>query len=191
MNALVPPTCRPLRTRRAGIAALLGALTAGALTACATPPPPTSPPASATVPTAGASRAAAPAPPPAPAAATPIAGTPPAPEFIEGNAVFFASGATQVDAAGEARLRRHAARLKEDPKLDVTLVGHTDNLGSSAYNLAIAEQRAAAVARMLQAMGVGRRQIRHYGVGDEKGGPTCRSAACRQQKRRVDLIYAE
>lgn len=188
MSALPQLFCRHALTRRTRIAALFGTL----LAACATPPPPaTSAAGTATAPTTGASRAATPAAPPAPAAATPIAAPPPAAEVVGENAVFFASGSTRVDAAGEARLRNHAARLKENAKLDVTLVGHTDNLGSSAYNLAIAEQRAAAVARMLQAMGVARRQIRHYGVGDEKGGPTCRTAACRQQKRRVDLSYSE
>lgn len=136
-------------------------------------------------------RPAAPSAATAPPPATPAAAAQPAPPVIAENAVFFAPGATRVDAAGDARLRAHAARLKGNPKLDVTLVGHTDNLGSTAYNLAIAEQRAAAVARTLQAMGVGRLQIRHYGMGDEQAAANCRNAACRQQQRRVDLIYSE
>lgn len=114
-----------------------------------------------------------------------------APAVADENSIFFASAATQLDAAGQAKLHRHAARLKDNPQLTVTLVGHTDNLGSTSYNLAIAEQRAATVARALQAMGVGRGQIRHYGLGDEKAGPACKTAGCRQKRRRVDLVYPD
>lgn len=186
--------------RRKSPAAAAGALVLllGALAACGGTPPRAAPAAGAT---------AAVTATPSPAAATPtVAATTPAapaataparpaetptPAIVEENSIFFAAGATRVDPAGEAKLRRHAARLKENPQLAVTLVGHTDNLGSTSYNLAIAEHRAAAVARLLQAMGAGRAQIRHYGMGDEKTGPTCKTAACRQKKRRVDLIYRD
>lgn len=118
----------------------------------------------------------------------------PAPEALavaDDNSIFFASVSAQIDVTGEAKMRRHAAWLKDNPRLIVTLVGHTDNLGSTAYNVAIAEQRAAAVARKLQAMGVGRGQIRYYGVGDEKAGLACKTAGCRQKRRRVDLVYLD
>lgn len=128
---------------------------------------------------------------PAPAAAA----TPPAPagvpEIDEENAIFFASGSSRLDADGERKLQRHAARLKTDPKLSVTLVGHTDDLGSRSYNIAIAEQRTTAVAGQLLAAGVRRTQIRRYSMGHEKAAEACRTAACRQKMRRVDLIFEE
>lgn len=183
-------------SRRPRIAATASAiiLLVGMLAACGGTPPRADP--------ANAPPAATPAPSPPPAPQAAPAGTgntaaraeptdTPAPTITDENSIFFVAGATRVDPVGAAKLRRHAARLKENPRQDVTLVGHTDNLGSSSYNLAIAEQRAAAVARMLQSMGVSRSQIRHYGMGDEKTGPTCRTAACRQKKRRVDLIYSD
>lgn len=130
-----------------------------------------------------------------PAAGTEAPGNAEAPDSPRGpdeeNAIFFATASSRIDAEGERKLERHAARLRADPRLTVTLIGHTDNLGSSSYNLAIAEQRTAAVARALIGQGVRRAQIRRYGVGDEKAADHCRPATCRQQMRRVDLIYAE
>jgi len=114
----------------------------------------------------------------------------PLPALDDANSIFFAPGAAKINAAGTAKLREHAVRLKANPRLMVTLVGHTDHLGSRSYNLAIAEQRTAAVAEQLASLGVRRTQIRHYGIGNEKAS-TCRSADCRQRMRRVDLIYLE
>lgn len=107
------------------------------------------------------------------------------------NSVFFPSSGTAVDADGRRRLLEHAARLKANPDLVVTLVGHTDNLGSPSYNLAIAEQRVNAVYAVLRSQGVPLIQIRRYGVGSEQMGLGCKSAQCRRKMRRVQLHYGE
>lgn len=109
----------------------------------------------------------------------------------EENRIYFASGASRIDADGQRKLQQHGARLKEDAKRVVTLIGHTDHLGSRSYNIAIAEQRTTAVASQLLANGARRTQIRRYSMGNEKDADNCRTAACRQQMRRVDLIYEE
>ena len=127
-----------------------------------------------------------------PLAAPPTEGTAAA-ALEDEDSIYFASGATRVDAAGQQKLRRHAARLQENPAQVLTLVGHTDDVGSSSYNLAVAEQRIEAVARLLRAYGVPRKQmhpVRSYVVGAGKSAPSCRTAACRQKMRRVELIYA-
>lgn len=107
----------------------------------------------------------------------------------EGNSVFFASGGSEIDAAGRRLLQQHAERLKANPRWRVTLVGHTNDLGSPAYNLAIAEQRVDAVYRSLREAGVPLRQLRRYVVGAEKTSKACRSAECRRKMRRVELVY--
>jgi peptidoglycan-associated lipoprotein len=107
----------------------------------------------------------------------------------EGNSVFFQSGRSEIDAAGERLLQQHAERLKANPRLRVTLVGHTNDLGSPAYNLAIAEQRVDAVHRRLREAGVPARQLRRYVVGAEKTSKACHSVECRRKMRRVELVY--
>lgn len=97
---------------------------------------------------------------------------------LEETNIFFAPGSTAVDASGAAKLRRHAAFLKENRKRTVTLVGHTSNAGSHSFNLATTDQRVAAVSKLLRASGVWARQIRPHSVIRESLPAGCRTADC-------------
>jgi len=126
---------------------------------------------------------------PSAAAETAIAAdieTPPA--VVTADAIFFRRRSAELDAAEAAKLTAHAERLRANPRLIVTLVGHTDDLGSRAYNLAIADQRTLAVRQRLRELGVPLKQIRRRSYGNESA-PNCRSDNCRVKMRRVDLIY--
>lgn len=104
--------------------------------------------------------------------------------------VYFGFGETTIDAAGLEVLRQNAQRLKEDPRLVLTLVGHTDNLGSAAYNLAVADKRTEAVSEKLRSLGVPRNQLRRLPRGSEQSSKDpCDSEACRQAMRKVELVY--
>lgn len=168
-------------------------LAAALLAGCAAAPP---------GPEAAAPRAVRPAAlPPAPAAAPPLASPPPAPAPKAAdpeppappdydNNVYFDSGKAAIGTAGLATLARHAERLKADPEAVVTLVGHTDPLGSRAYNLAVCEARLDSVEDALRARGVARRQIRRIGLRIEtREDEACRAEGCRQSLRRVELVY--
>lgn len=113
----------------------------------------------------------------------------PMPDVTPENNVFFASGDVKVDERGQELLRRHATRLKDNPQQVITLVGYTDPLGSPSYNLALAEERLDSVVEILRSLGVARGQIRRVNTGQAQGGSDCDSPACRQQMRRVELIY--
>lgn len=103
-------------------------------------------------------------------------------------AIFFGRASVDLQEAEAQKLVRVAERLRHQPELVVTLVGHTDHLGSRALNLAIAEQRTAAVMRRLRELGVPAKQIRRRSHGNE-AADTCRSESCRARMRRVDLVY--
>jgi outer membrane protein OmpA-like peptidoglycan-associated protein len=107
------------------------------------------------------------------------------------NNVFFVLGSSSVDAVGRKKVQDHARRLKADPKLEVTLVGYTDDLGSLSYNLAIAEQRVNAIHKELRSNGVRSNQIRRHVAGPEQLSPACRSTECRKKMRRVQFVYAD
>ncbi len=104
--------------------------------------------------------------------------------------VYFPFGEALIDNEGTDILRQNAQKLKEDPQLVVTLVGHTDNLGSAAYNLAVADKRTEAVSDRLRSLGVPRNQIRRLPVGSEQSSKQkCDTEACRRTMRRVELVY--
>ncbi|MBE2260324.1 MAG: OmpA family protein [Candidatus Accumulibacter sp.] len=104
--------------------------------------------------------------------------------------VYFGFGEATISSEGAEILRQNAQKLKEEPQLVVTLVGHTDNLGSTAYNLAVADRRTEAVSDKLRALGVPRNQIRRLPVGSEHSRKeACDSETCRQSMRKVELVY--
>lgn len=132
----------------------------------------------------------------APATNAPVAQPPArnadAVEADEANHIYFARRSTQVDPAGQEKLRLHAARLKEHPKEVVYLAAYAENLGSASYELAIANQRIEAVARLLRSYGVATRQmhpLRRYGVARGRPAPTCATADCREKRGRVVLSF--
>lgn len=104
--------------------------------------------------------------------------------------VYFPFDGAMIDNDGLEILRQNAQKLKEDPQLVVVLAGHTDNLGSAAYNLAVADKRTEAVSERLRSLGVPRNQMRRLPVGSEQSSKLkCDSEACRRTMRRVELIY--
>lgn len=107
------------------------------------------------------------------------------------NSVFFGLGQSEISAQGLALLRQHAQHLRANDKLALTIIGHTDHLGSPAYNIAIADRRVDAVYRYLVKQGVARQQLRRFGAGAEMNPAHCHSASCRRLLRRVELKYDE
>ena len=104
--------------------------------------------------------------------------------------IFFLLRSTTVDEAGKEKLRRHADRLKSNPMETVSLVGYTDDQGSRNYNLAITQERLLVVEKLLKSYRVPARQIRRKRIGSLKSSPACKTDRCRQQMRRVELVYS-
>ncbi len=107
--------------------------------------------------------------------------------------VYFPLGSHALSSEAMTALKRHARRLNGNPRLVVTLIGHTDDLGSREYNDALCLKRAKAVEQALLGLDVSPRQIRiapRYGYEKSPAKP-CRTEACRRALRRVELRYQE
>ena len=107
--------------------------------------------------------------------------------------VYFPLGSHALSGEAMIALKRHALRLNGNPRLVVTLIGHTDDLGSREYNDALCLKRAKAVEQALLGLNVSPRQIRiasRYGYEKSPAMP-CRTEACRRALRRVELRYQE
>ena len=81
-------------------------------------------------------------------------------------------------------LLANAELLKNNPNVQVVVEGHCDERGTTAYNLALGAQRAAATRRYLVALGVSGSQISTVSYGEER--PVCHSAdeSCWSRNRR-------
>ena len=75
-------------------------------------------------------------------------------------------------------------------KTTLTIVGHTDNVGSDAYNQKLSEQRAAAVAQYFESKRVNPVRLAVSGKGETAPVASNASDSGRQQNRRVE-IYVE
>ena len=84
-------------------------------------------------------------------------------------------------------LRTIAANLQRYPDSLIRVVGHTDNTGSAAYNQALSERRADAVAAELIAAGVSGRRVISEGRGFTQPVASNATEVGRAQNRRVEI----
>ncbi|MCW8828276.1 MAG: OmpA family protein [Gammaproteobacteria bacterium] len=100
----------------------------------------------------------------------------------------FALNSAELSAEARALLDNVAREIKGNPNVtQVTVTGHTDSLGDAAYNRALSERRARAVADYLGAQGLSDRNIKSVGMGEEKPIADNATATGRAQNRRVEI----
>ena len=80
-----------------------------------------------------------------------------------------------------------AANLQKYPNSTVQVVGHTDNVGTSAYNQDLSQRRANSVARVLISAGVPSGRVVAIGRGEDQPIASNLSAAGQAQNRRVEI----
>jgi len=139
--------------------------------------------------------APAPAPAPAPKPAPPPPPPPPAPE--QGTKIMSPQG-THFD-FDKATLRPEAMSkldeavriMNEHPGIRINVEGHTDSMGSDAYNQKLSDQRSASVVSYLLSKGVAADRMRARGFGESRPVASNDTGEGRAQNRRVDLIVAE
>src|SRR5215208_4210453 len=115
----------------------------------------------------------------------------------EGIAVTFASGilfpfnSTEILPAGRANLQELATSLQKYPNSDILIVGHTDSVGTDAYNFDLSQRRAQAASAYLQSLGVPASRLHAVGRGETEPIQPNDTDAGRAQNRRVEVaIYA-
>jgi peptidoglycan-associated lipoprotein len=135
--------------------------------------------------------AAAPPPPPPPPPTPPTtANTPTADQIFTQNMVpvLFDYDKSSIRPSEEPNLVRMAAWLKQNPTVRFTVEGHADERGGQEYNVALGDDRAAAVKRYLMGQGVADARIGITSYGEER--PVCRAQTedCWQQNRRAAFV---
>ena len=85
----------------------------------------------------------------------------------------------------ESKLLGQAAYLKQNPAIKFTIEGHADERGSQEYNVALGDERAAAVRKFLAGQGIAENRMNPTSFGEER--PACRdqNEDCFQKNRRA------
>lgn len=140
--------------------------------------------------------AAAPEPAPEPAPAPePVKCTPQMDTITVGAEKLFGFDKANLKAEGKAALDDAAAKIKANPEIKAVIVtGHTDRIGSDAYNQKLSERRAKQVADYLAAQGVDPSIIEAVGKGESEPVVQCKGnkatkklIQCLQPNRRVTI----
>jgi outer membrane protein OmpA-like peptidoglycan-associated protein len=105
--------------------------------------------------------------------------------------ILFDTGKTSLKPGAKSTLSKIAKQLQTDPSLKIAVEGHTDNVGSTATNQSLSEKRANAVRDYLVSAGISGDHITATGKGEESPIATNKTAAGRQQNRRVELVITQ
>ena len=92
-----------------------------------------------------------------------------------------------LDSTARATLDAAAAALMKDPTIQLEIEGHTCNLGSAAYNLALGAKRAAAVRDYLIMRGIAPQRITTVSYGETRPKFDNNTKASRSKNRRAVL----
>ena len=91
--------------------------------------------------------------------------------------------------AGAARvLDEVVAALQDDPNLSIQIEGHTCNIGTAEYNLALGERRANSVEEYLSSRGVGGGRLQTISYGEERPQHDNTREETRRLNRRAALV---
>ncbi len=106
------------------------------------------------------------------------------------DSIYFDQGSSLIGDEAADSIRRHAARLRAMPRLQITLIAHTDDLGSSSLEVARGEARLEAVRKRLEDSKVPLGKIRTENHGSEsRNAEPCTDDECRSRNRRVDILF--
>jgi outer membrane protein OmpA-like peptidoglycan-associated protein len=106
---------------------------------------------------------------------------------IRMNNVFFDFDKSSLRSESKLELDRWVKMLKENPSVSLEIDGHTDNIGTEAYNLGLSERRVKAVALYIEEQGIAVRRLTSRGFGEKKPVATNKTAKGRQENRRVEV----
>jgi len=110
--------------------------------------------------------------------------------------MLFDFGKSSLRPAGRATLDDFAARIKGIDPEAIKTVGHTDRIGSSAYNQHLSEERAESVKAYLVGIGIPAQRVETSGKGEKEpvtasgdcpGAKSAKVISCLQPDRRVDV----
>lgn len=103
--------------------------------------------------------------------------------------IYFDSNKAVLKTESGKQIAEIARLLKNNPKLKVLVVGHTDNQGGLDFNMGLSEQRADAVINALAAgHAIAAARLTPVGVGMASPVDTNRTSAGRAKNRRVEIV---
>jgi len=102
--------------------------------------------------------------------------------------IYFDTGKADVKPESEPTLKEIAKLLQQSPKLQLFVVGHTDNVGTLNSNMELSKLRAEAVVKALGRYGIDAKRLHPVGVGPLSPVSSNKTEEGRAKNRRVELV---
>lgn len=102
--------------------------------------------------------------------------------------VLFETGQASLMSGAKRALDKLVDFLAENEERKVLIEGHTDNVGSTIYNIDLSLRRAEAVLNVLKEKGIDEDRIVTKGYGEQYPVTGNISASGKQQNRRVEIV---
>jgi peptidoglycan-associated lipoprotein len=103
--------------------------------------------------------------------------------------IYFDYNQASIRAEYMVLINTHAQLAAKFPQLRMRLEGHADERGSREYNVALSEQRAQSVKRIMGTQGARSGQIKTIGYGEEVPLVKGHNKNSWEQNRRVEIKY--
>lgn len=101
----------------------------------------------------------------------------------------FGFNETTINPTFQEKIKEIAKVLDENERYNTILEGHTDDIGSRAYNQKLSERRAKSVAKELEKYGVEKNRIKTIGYGQDNPRSSNATKEGRADNRRVDAKF--
>ena len=108
-------------------------------------------------------------------------------KFVTNN-ILFVSGKADLKPESMEEIKKVADYMKKNPSARFEVQGHCDNQGSDKVNDPLSQQRAEAVVKALEGMGVDSFNLRAVGKGSHEPVADNSTEAGRAKNRRVEFI---
>ncbi|RLC50885.1 MAG: OmpA family protein, partial [Candidatus Cloacimonadota bacterium] len=108
-----------------------------------------------------------------------------APIVLEG--VNFEFNSAELTAGAKEVLMKVVRTLKDYPEMTLLIKGHTDNIGSDAYNLKLSQRRADSVRQFLIDNGIDPSRLESVGYGETQPIATNDTPEGRAKNRRIEF----
>ncbi|MBU6159667.1 MAG: OmpA family protein [Myxococcales bacterium] len=101
--------------------------------------------------------------------------------------VYFGFDSSSVSTEAGSTLQAHARYLQENPSVRLRLEGHCDDAGTSEYNFALGQRRAAVVRQFLMELGISGERLSTLSYGEEMPD----RSGNHDRNRRVEFVASE
>ena len=105
--------------------------------------------------------------------------------------VLFEFNRAEVKPSAQARMAQLADFLRQYPDRRVSIEGHTDSVGSAAYNTELSQRRAEAIKAQLTGLGIASERISTIGYGKDFPVAANDTDTNRAINRRVEVVISE